>query len=79
MTNASRAAFNIHRSTSNHTRNLGDRDQNSNLELQPSNQYGILISQKIQCLIYHGNRIDCPRQSGGLDDHLPFRPILRAV
>jgi hypothetical protein len=53
-------------------------DQNRNLELQPSNHYGMLISQKIQCLIYHANQIGClPDSQESLDDHLPFRPTLR--
>ena len=53
-------------------------DHNSNLELQPSNHNDILISQKIQCLIYHTNQIGClPDSWESLDDHLPFRPTLR--
>ena len=54
-------------------------DQNRNLELQPSNHHGILISQRIQCLIYHANQIGClPDSRESLDDHSPFRPTLRA-
>ena len=53
-------------------------DQNRNLELQPSKHNGILISQKLQCLIYHTNQNGClPDSRESLDDHSPFRPILR--
>ena len=54
-------------------------DQNRNLELQPSNHHGILISQKIHCLSYYANQIGClPDSRESLDDHSPFRPTLRA-
>ena len=53
-------------------------DQNRNLELQPSKHNGILISQKLQCLINHANQIGClPDSWESLDDHSPFRPTLR--